>query len=506
MSEKGEKYDVFISYRRDGGATEARLIQAKLLQQNLRVFLDVDSLRPGHFDEALLKYIAEAPNFVVILSPDCLDRCIQEERDWLRQEIAQAVKTTKNIVPIIMPGFRFPPPEELPEDIRALVRHHGVSFSHEFFGAMIETVIKYLKHDEVSPVEKSDGSPSPHLSTIAAEKRARQSKKNLHLVRLIDEQFDEAVRRQDSIILIRGSRQMGKTIALTRGLQRAREAGARVAFTDLQKFVSYNFETVENFLMALGDSIADQLDLDVFPFDVWNHQRGPAVNFSRYLRREVLNKAQEPIVWGLDEVDRLFSYPYSSEVFGLFRSWHNARVLNPEFEWLTLAIAYSTGTHLFITDTNQSPFNVGTRLHVVDFTLSEITELNHRFGTPLKGAEELRRFYELLGGHPSLVRLGLRKLGEPGVNLEALESCADPDDGPFSEHLKFTLALLEREPQLHKMVKDMVQGRPSFTSEGFNHLQVTGILIGDSIVDAKFRCKLYADYFGRKLRSPEPDN
>ena len=45
-----------------------------------------------------------------------------------------------------------------------------------------------------------------------------------------------------------------------------------------------------------------------------------------------------------------------SEVFGLFRSWHNRRSLEPAspLSRLTLAIAYATEAHLFITDVNQS--------------------------------------------------------------------------------------------------------------------------------------------------------
>ena len=76
------------------------------------------------------------------------------------------------------------------------------------------------------------------------------------------------------------------------------------------------------------------------------------MNFERYLRREVLGKIEAPLVWGLDEVDRLFTCDFGSEVFGLFRSWHNERALDPAGPWsrLTLAIAYATEAHLFITD------------------------------------------------------------------------------------------------------------------------------------------------------------
>ena len=53
-----------------------------------------------------------------------------------------------------------------------------------------------------------------------------------YIVREADAVFKTAITRRDSIVLVKGARQMGKTSLLARGLQQAREAGARVAFTD----------------------------------------------------------------------------------------------------------------------------------------------------------------------------------------------------------------------------------------------------------------------------------
>src|ERR1700693_2284923 len=102
----GAVYDVFISYRRESGSAEARLIRGELQQRGLRGFLDVDDLRRGYFDEALLRCIAEAKNYIVILSPDSLDRCTDPD-DWMRREITQAIKTERNIIPIFLPRFAF---------------------------------------------------------------------------------------------------------------------------------------------------------------------------------------------------------------------------------------------------------------------------------------------------------------------------------------------------------------------------------------------------------------
>ncbi len=76
---------------------------------------------------------------MLILSPGALDRCTTED-DWLRREIAHALRTGANVVPVFLPGFAFPP--ELPEDLRNLPRHQGVDYSHRYFEAMIGEIVK----------------------------------------------------------------------------------------------------------------------------------------------------------------------------------------------------------------------------------------------------------------------------------------------------------------------------------------------------------------------------
>ncbi len=146
---KEHGFDVFISYRRDSDSQTARLLRAELQQRCLRVFLDVDDLRSGHFDEALLERIRESRNFLVILSQDSLDRCSSPE-DWLRREVACALAENKNVVPIMMPDFAFPAEDKLPDDLRFLRLHNGVPYSHYFFAAMMDKIMTYLDLAETS--------------------------------------------------------------------------------------------------------------------------------------------------------------------------------------------------------------------------------------------------------------------------------------------------------------------------------------------------------------------
>ena len=91
--------DVFISYRRDGGFTLARLLYEYLHKESISAFLDLEELRAGPFNEKLYDAIEHAENFVLVLPPNALDRCVSEN-DWLRLEIEHAIKHKKNIIPL----------------------------------------------------------------------------------------------------------------------------------------------------------------------------------------------------------------------------------------------------------------------------------------------------------------------------------------------------------------------------------------------------------------------
>ncbi len=322
-----------------------------------------------------------------------------------------------------------------------------------------------------------------------------------YVLRPADTEIRNAITRKDCLILIKGARQIGKTSLLARGLQFARESRYQAACTDLQKLNATNLASANNFYLTLAESLADQLGLSVMPSEVWDPNRAPNVNFERFLRREVLGKLGRPLVWGLDEVDRLFGCPFGSEVFGLFRSWHNERSLDPEGPWanLSLVIVYATEAHLFITDLNQSPFNVGTRLALDDFQPLQIAELNRRHGSPLKDPEELNQLTKLVGGHPYLVRRGLHELTTKRMTFASFEQLAPRDEGFYGDHLRRILVLLAKDVALADSLGELLHDRPGLSPESFYRLRSAGVLSGETPSEARLRCRLYAMYLRRHL-------
>jgi hypothetical protein len=481
------KMQIALLYKRHAQPDEHLLkwLEKDFLARGYQVFVDRHMSIGVEWAKELEKRVRESDFVVVLLS----EGAVHSEMLAYEIQIARDEAQKRNGKPQLLPvrvNFEAGLPPEM-ADILDRLQYFLWKGPHDNDRLMAE-----LLHAFHHP---------PPLKKIPPPSGVMPLDSQFYVVRPTDQEFQAAIARQDSVVLLRGARQMGKTSLLARGLHQARKAGARIVMTDLQKLNSSDLESVEKFFRTLGEWIADELDLQVFPGDVWENRRGPSVNFERYLRREVLGKIEEPLVWAIDEADRLFTCPFGSEVFGLFRSWHNARVLEPTLHWsrLTLAIAYATEAHLFITDMNQSPFNVGTLLALEDFTQSQINDLNDRYRSPLRTEEERRRYFELLGGHPYLSNRGMYQMVQGGLSLDAFQALADRDEGVFGDHLRRILVLLARDPELCEEVRGVLHGRPCSSAESFYRLRSAGVMGGESARDMRLRCRLYASYLERHL-------
>lgn len=141
-----KKYDVFISYRRDGGQETARILRDSLTERGYRVFFDLESLRSGSFNTKLYYVIEECTDFVLVLSPHALDRCVNPD-DWVRQEVEHALRKKKNVIPILLRNFEFP--AQLPETLKDLPYCNGIAANMEYYDAFLDKLETFF-HTEKS--------------------------------------------------------------------------------------------------------------------------------------------------------------------------------------------------------------------------------------------------------------------------------------------------------------------------------------------------------------------
>jgi serine/threonine protein kinase/class 3 adenylate cyclase len=482
--------EVALLYKRNCEPDEKIL---KLLEEQLRrcgypVFVDRHMQVGMEWAREIERRVSSAYAVVALLSATAVNSEMLAYEVQIAHEAAQ--KTGR---PLILP-VRINFEGTLPGPLASIL--DGIQYAHWQGPQDNQSLLSGITESLQRPPK-----PGPRRSGLEMVGGAVPADSRFYIVRPTDEEFFEALARKDSIVLIKGARQMGKSSLMARGLQEARKAGSKVILTDFQKLNAAHLESVEKLFLALAEWIAEQLDMDVVPADVWNPRRGPSMNFERFLKREVLAKFSQSMVWGIDEVDRLFTCNFGSEVFGLFRSWHNERSLDPTGPWqkLTLAIAYATEAHMFITDMNQSPFNVGTRLVLADFTPLQLQELNRRYGSPLRRQSELDQFYELVAGQPYLTRRGLHELASRNLSFPDFENQAARDEGPFGDHLRRLLVSLAEDPALCHLVREMLSGRHTAPVEVFYRLRSSGLVSGESARDMKPRCKLYELYLARHL-------
>ncbi|KAM9468556.1 NAD(+) hydrolase SARM1 isoform 1-T1 [Clarias gariepinus] len=138
--------DVFISYRRTTGSQLASLLKVHLQVRGFSVFIDVEKLEAGKFEEKLISSVQRARNFILVLSANALDKCMGDTgmKDWVHKEIVTALNGKKNIVPVT-DNFQWPDPNSLPEDMRTVLTFNGIKWSHEYQEASIDKILRFLQ-------------------------------------------------------------------------------------------------------------------------------------------------------------------------------------------------------------------------------------------------------------------------------------------------------------------------------------------------------------------------
>ncbi|XP_065358998.1 NAD(+) hydrolase sarm1 isoform X8 [Calliphora vicina] len=142
--------DVFVSYRRSNGSQLASLLKVHLQLRGFSVFIDVERLEAGKFDNGLLNSIRQAKNFVLVLTPNALERCVEDNecKDWVHREIVAALNSNCNIIPIIDSQFFWPEPERLPEDMRSVCHFNGVTWIHDYQDACIDKLERFMRGEK----------------------------------------------------------------------------------------------------------------------------------------------------------------------------------------------------------------------------------------------------------------------------------------------------------------------------------------------------------------------
>jgi WD40 repeat protein len=255
------------------------------------------------------------------------------------------------------------------------------------------------------------------------------------------------------------SRQMGKSSLLVRTAVRLRAEGVRVANLDLTA-LGQNLSAEQwyhGLLGLLGGQLDASGELEDALEEFWETEPhlSPLQRWMKALREVVLPgigvgcevlgvgesssksgdltpNTQDPtpgLVVFIDEIDVVRSLPFSTdEFFAAIRHCYNRRTEDPEFAHLTFCLFGVATPSDLIRDTRLTPFNIGTRIDLNDFTPEEAAHLRAGLvvgGVETRGRSEreagrlLSRVLYWTGGHPYLTQRLCRAVAEAGEVRDA---------------------------------------------------------------------------------------
>ncbi|MBN1201935.1 MAG: TIR domain-containing protein [Anaerolineae bacterium] len=176
---------IFISYRRQDSEGYVGRLYDHLVQHfdHADVFMDVDNIEPGaDFVQTLEDAVAACDVFIAVIGPSWLTitdeagrRRLDQPNDFVRIEIASALKGGQLVIPVLVGRAPMPAPVDLPDDLASLARRNAIELSHHRFGYDMHKLVDVIK----SAVRTSRSGKAP--ADAAALRRKEEAIKALRL-------------------------------------------------------------------------------------------------------------------------------------------------------------------------------------------------------------------------------------------------------------------------------------------------------------------------------------
>jgi hypothetical protein len=505
-STKGAR--IFISYKRvEPDLSVAREVFEALRQQH-DVFIDQIIPVGVRWGERIEAEIHQADVFIAFLSADSIGS------EMVVAEISTAYQLTKSQGgrPVILPvrlAYRGPFPYPLsayldainwafwqdPEDTPRLI----TELMHAVSGKPLPIGTTQTKSSLLQSSATPSLPPPPSASApLEMPEGTMDPQSTYYVERPSDHTALAAIERQGITMSIKAPRQMGKSSLLMRIVDAATRQGKRVALLDFQLFEKAALTDANTFFRQFCSWLTIEVDVEDRLDDYWQAPLGNTQRCTRYMGRHLLPKLGSSLVLALDEVETIFDTDFRADFFGMLRSWHNSRANTPIWKQLDLALVTSTEPYQLIGNLNQSPFNVGTQIELMDFTPAQVADLNHRHGSPLH-PDQIPECMVLFGGQPYLVRQALYLVASGRMSAADLFRHAADDDGPFGDHLRYHFFRLHDREDLIQGLCQIIRGNTGSDERVAYRLHSAGLvrIVGRTVLP---RCRLYADYFREHLR------
>ena len=173
---------IFISYRRSDSEGEAGRLFDDLAGRlgDQAVFMDVDAIQPGRdFRKAIEESVHSCSVLLAVIGQQWLDsadglgqRRLDDEGDYLRLEVASALRRDIPVVPVLVRGAKMPRADQLPADLQELAYRNAVELTHSRWKSDLQVLAQALKPylEGGEPVLATPSKPAASaVSALAAQ-------------------------------------------------------------------------------------------------------------------------------------------------------------------------------------------------------------------------------------------------------------------------------------------------------------------------------------------------
>jgi len=316
----------------------------------------------------------------------------------------------------------------------------------------------------------------------------------------VDTLCNEMITRSGALLRIKAPKKMGKTSLITRILAHGKVNQYKTAYIDLKSVERSIISNLDKFLRWLCVIVGRQLELENCLKDYWDTEiLGSNDNCTVYFEEYLLAEIDCPLVLALDNVDRLFAYSEVVEdVLGMLRSWHEKGKTTHRWRQLRLILAHSTESYIPL-DINQSPFNAGVPIELMEFTIQQIFKLAKIYRLDWSHSP-IEKLMAMVGGHPYLTSLTLYAIATKKSTLNQVLTEALTENSIYKAHLDQHLQTLQQTPLLIEGFKQVIFDSESVTLDSIQIYKLHSM----GLVQQKYnqvipRCHLYREYFRRVL-------
>ncbi|MEO0948411.1 MAG: AAA-like domain-containing protein [Cyanobacteria bacterium J06641_5] len=305
------------------------------------------------------------------------------------------------------------------------------------------------------------------------------------------------------LIRIEAPRQMGKSSFMAQLRHYAEtEQGYRIVSLSFQELEDELLQDLDALLYDLCDRVGEDLGLNLETLDaLWERRRrGPKRKCSQYFEGTVLPAVGAPLVLVLDEVDRLFPQnAVAVEFLAMLRTWREQGVTEEPWKQLRIVLVHSTEAYVEM-PVSSSPFNVGLRVQLPEFSMAQVLWLAQRHGLDWQAEQEVAQLMELMGGHPYLVRLAMYWIARQKLTLDRLVETAATEAEIYGDFLKRYLEILQGHGEL---LQAFQQALPSeepvqVAAKAAKQLHGLGLVTLDGN-GVRVRYGFYRTYFRKRL-------